>query len=112
MLRRSWMGGGVRCLVRFEHALLAKVREQLSSGNVFQEHVQLPTVLGEPFEGDLRGLCGTMNGCVSELRILYSLAMWSTCCDLMSSSLRMIFTQEYLPVAFRLTSRTRPNDPE
>lgn len=98
--------------MRFEHALLAKVSEQLPSGDVFQEHVKLSTILGKPFEGDLRGLVGTMKGWVSELSILYSLAMWSTCCDLMSSSLRMTFTQEYLPVVFRLTSRTRPNDPE
>jgi hypothetical protein len=95
-----------------EHALLPQMREELPSRDILQEHVQLPTILSQPLEVDLHGGGGTMKGWEMPLRMRYSLEMWSTCCDLMSSSFRMIFTQEYLPVALRRTSRTRPNDPE
>jgi hypothetical protein len=97
--------------VGLEHALLPEMGEELSSGDVLQEHVEVSVVLGESFEVDLRGVRLTMKGWVTEERILYSLAMWSTCCDLMSSSFRMIFTQLNLPVPLRLTRRTRPKDP-
>jgi hypothetical protein len=97
--------------VRLEHAFLAEVREELTSRNVLEEHVELSCVLRESLEGDLDGRRDTIKGCEIELRIRYSLAMWSTCCDLMISSFFMIFTQEYLPLVFFLTSRTRPNEP-
>jgi hypothetical protein len=88
------------------------MREQLPAGDVLQKHVEVSTVLGQSFEVDLGLMDVTMKGWEMELRILYSLEMWSTCCDLMSSSLRMTFTQLNLPVALRLTNRTLPKEPE
>jgi hypothetical protein len=52
-----------------------------------------------------------MKGWEIELRMRYSLEMWSTCCDFISSSFFMIFTQLYFPVFFFFTSRTCPNEP-
>lgn len=95
-----------------EHAFLSQMREQLATGDILQKHVYIPTVLGQSFEVDLHVMRGTIKGWLMELSILYSLAMWSTCWDLMSSSLRMIFAQLNLPVALRLTSRTLPKEPE
>ena len=41
----------------------------------------------------------------------YSLEMWSTCCDLISSSFFIILTQKYLFEFFFFTSRTFPKEP-
>jgi hypothetical protein len=98
--------------MRLKHALLPQMCEELTSGDILQEHIQLSTILRQSLKVDLNGRGGTMKGWEMPLRMRYSLEMWSTCCDLISSSFRIIFTQEYLPVALRRTSRTRPKDPE
>lgn len=51
------------------------MREQLAPGDVLQKHVEVPAILGESFEVDLRVVGGTMKGWLMELSILYSLAM-------------------------------------
>jgi hypothetical protein len=98
--------------VSLEHALLSQVGEELSSRNELHEHVEVAGILCEAVEVNLSGRGCTTKGWEMVLRILYSLAMWSTCCDLMSSDFFMILTQEYLLVFFFLTSRTVPKDPE
>jgi hypothetical protein len=51
------------------------MREQLATGDILQEHVEIPTVLGQSFEVDLHVVRGTIKGWLMELSILYSLAM-------------------------------------
>lgn len=85
--------------------------EELTPRHVLHEHVEVAGVLRESLEVDLRGGRGTMKGWEMELKMRYSLEMWSTCCDLISSSFFMIFTQLYFPVFFFFTSRTCPNEP-
>jgi hypothetical protein len=97
--------------VGFEHAFLAEMVEEFSSGDVFHEHVDIFGVLGDTFEINLNGGGGTIKGWLIELRILYSLEMWSTCWDLISSSFFMILTQEYFVVCFFFTSFTFPKEP-
>lgn len=111
MPRKSCIRGEIRCLVRFEHALLAKMSEELSSGDVLHVDVKIAGVLGESFEVNLNKKDSTMKGWLIVLRMRYSLEMWSTCCDLMSSSFFMILTQKYLFEFFFLTSRTLPKEP-
>ena len=58
-----------------EHAFLSQMRDQLATGDILQEHVEIPTVLGQSFEVDLHVMRGTIKGWLMELSILYSLAM-------------------------------------
>lgn len=95
----------------FEHPFFAEVSKQLSSRNIFHEHVDVFGGLGKSREVDLSWLRLTMKGWEMELRILYSLLMWSTCWALMSSAFFMIFTHEYLCVLFFLARRTVPKEP-
>lgn len=49
--------------------------EELTSGDILQEHIQLSTILCQPFEVDLHRKDVTMKGWESPLRMRYSLAM-------------------------------------
>lgn len=94
-----------------EHALFPEMREEFSSGDVLHEDVEIAGVLGEALEVDLNKKDTTMKGWLMLLRMRYSLEMWSTCCDLISSSFFIILTQKYLFEFFFFTSRTLPNEP-
>lgn len=101
----------LRCFVWFKHAFFSKMVKQFSAGNELQEHIDELRVLSDALEANLNPLGCTMKGCWMLRSIRYSLEMWSTCCDLISYSFFMIFTQQYLEVVFFLTRRTLPNEP-
>lgn len=63
----------------FEHAFFPEVREEFAPRHVLHEHVDVFGVLGKSSEVDLDEDISTMKGCEIELKILYSLLMWSTC---------------------------------
>lgn len=48
-----------RCLVGLEHAFLPEMREELTSGHILHEHIEMPGALSESIEVDNEGMSDT-----------------------------------------------------
>lgn len=53
MRHKNYIKERLRCFVGLEHAFFSKMSEELSSGHIFHEDIEVLCILSESFEIDL-----------------------------------------------------------